>query len=188
VVRIAGALVIGARLRETPARVFATAGGLQSLPKSIDVIRRPTRLAPVTVLDSALYTPGTTSVLSAGSDQVRVTASLADTAASVRRVAVRFVLERAASRIADSVDVIDERPPTFVAGAVFVPRSPLDTSNGSGVAGRRVLVYLKNGAAGTDTVVLRATVAYPARFGAPPTLVADTVRVTVAVRRRATAP
>ena len=184
VVRVAGSLLIGLRLRTTPARVFATAGGLQSLPKSVDVIRRPTRLVAGTAADSAVYVPNAgLSALSAGGAQLRVTADSAGTRVGVRRVAVRFAVERAAARIADSVVLIDERTPTFTPPNLFVPRSPLDTSDATGVAGRRVLVYLRAGAAGTDTVVLRATAAHPARFGSG-TLAADTVRITVPIRPR----
>jgi hypothetical protein len=184
VVRVAGSLLIGLRLRTTPARVFATAGGLQSLPKSVDVIRRPTRLLAGTAADSAVYVPNAgLSALSAGGAQLRVTADSAGTAVGVRRVAVRFAIERAAVRIADSVVLIDERTPTFTPPNLFVPRSPLDTSDGTGVAGRRVLVYLRANATGSDTVVLRATAAHPARFGSA-TLAADTVRITVPIRPR----
>lgn len=183
VVRLAGPLVVGVRLRTTPARVFATAGGLQSLPKSVDVIRRPTRLTRTALADSALYSLGAAqSALSAGGAQLAVTADSSGTPVGVRRVAVRFAVERAAPRLADSVVLIDERAPTFGATS-FVPRSPLDTTDGTGAAGRRVLLYLKAAAAGADTIVLRATAAYPARF-ASATLAADTVRIVVPVRPR----
>lgn len=178
-VRLAGPLVIGVRLSDTPARLFATAGGLQSLPKSVDVVRRPTRLLAVATRDSATYLAA--SALSAGGGQVRVVADPADPASAVRRVAVRFAVERAAVRVADSVIVVDERTPSFTGAAPFVPRSPLDTTDAQGLAGRRVLVFVRPGATATDTVVLRATVAYPARFRAPG-LAADTVRIAVVVR------
>lgn len=184
VVRVEGALLIGVRLRSTPGRVFATAGGLQSLPKSVDVIRRPTRLVAGAAADSAIYVPNAgQSALSAGGAQLRVTADSAGTAVGVRRVAVRFAIERAAARVADSVVLIDERAPTFTPPNLFVPRSPLDTSDASGVAGRRVLIYLRAGATGADTVVLRATAAYPTQFRSA-SLAADTVRITVPVRPR----
>lgn len=184
-VRVESALLLGVRLRATPARVFATAGGLQSLPKSVDVIRRPTRVVAGTAADSALYVPNAPgrSAISAGAAQVRVTADSAGAPAGVRRVAVRFAVERAAPRLADSVVLIDERAPAFTATAPFVPRSPLDTTDGTGAAGRRVLLYLRANAAGADTVVLRATAAHPARFGSG-TLAADTVRIVVPVRPR----
>jgi hypothetical protein len=186
-VRLAGPLVIGVRLSDTPARLFATAGGLQSLPKSVDVVRRPTRMLAVATRDSAAYLAA--SALSAGGGQVRVVADAADPATVVRRVAVRFDVERAAARVADSVLVVDERTPNFTGLAPFVPRSPLDTTDAQGLAGRRVLVFVRPGVTATDTVVLRATVAHPARFRAPgaapglaSVLAADTVRIVVVVR------
>jgi hypothetical protein len=178
-VRLAGPLVIGVRLSDTPARLFATAGGLQSLPKSVDVVRRPARLLAVATRDSASYLAA--SALSAGGGQVRVVADSANPASVVRRVAVRFAVERAATRVADSVVLVDERTPSFTGTAPFVPRSPLDTTDSQGLAGRRVLVFVRPGATATDTVVLRATAAYPARFRAP-ALAADTVRIAVVVR------
>ena len=180
-VQLAGALVVGVRQRATPARVFAIAGGLQSLPKSIDVARRPTRLVPVTPRDSAVYVATAQSVVSTAGSQLRVTADPADTAAAVPRVAVRFSVEQAAPRIADSVTIVDERAVT----PTLTPRSTLDTTDARGIAGRRVYVYLKPGASAADTVVLRAVAAYPAQFRSP-TLAADTVRVLVVVRRQTT--
>ena len=179
-VRLAGALVVGLRTRTTPARVFAVAGGLQSLPKSVDVVRRPNRLVAVVPRDSAVYVAGAQSVVGTAGSQLRVTADPADTAAGVPRVAVRFAVERAAPRIADSVTIVDERAVT----PTLTPTSPLDTTDARGVVGRRAYVYLKPGAAAVDTVVLRAVAAHPARFRSP-TLASDTVRVVVVVRRQA---
>ena len=178
-VRLAGAIVVGLRTRSTPARVFAVAGGLQSLPKSIDVVRRPIRLVAVVPRDSAVYVAGAQSVVATAGSQLRVTADPADTAAGVPRVAVRFAVERAAPRIADSVTVVDERTVT----PTLTPTSPLDTTDARGIVGRRAFVYLKPGAADVDTVVLRAVAAHPARFRSS-TLASDTVRVVVVVRRQ----
>lgn len=180
VVRTVGSLLLGVRPRDTTARVFAAAGTLQGLPKSVDVTRRPERLQLVAAArDSALYTPPSRSAVSGGGAQLLVTADSAGARPPVRRVVVRFALERAAPRIADSVAVVDERP--LVRGTeTFIPRSPLDTTDARGNAGRRVLIFLRSGATARDTVVLRATVAYPAAYpGAA--LARDTVRVVVPV-------
>ena len=101
----------------------------------------------------------------------------------LRRVVVRFDVQRAAPRIADSVALIDERTVT----ATFVPSSPLDTADASGTVGRRALVYLRTGATGRDTVVLRATLAYPAAYPGTPAR-RDTVRVAVPVFTRSATP
>ena len=184
VVRLAGELVLGVALRATAARVFASSGGLQSLAKSVDVIRRPQRLARLALADSATYVVrAQRSAVSTGGAQLRVEGDSGTTSAPVRRVVVRFAVERAAARVADSVTLIDERTVT----QTFVPRSTLDTTDNAGTAGRRALVYLREGATGRDTVVLRATLAYPAAY--PGTTGArDTVRLVVPVIGRSAAP
>ena len=188
-VQISGALAVGLRLRATPTRVFAVAGGLQSLPKSVDVIRRPTRLAaaPTAVPDSVPYLGGNTaaSLRSAQSAvavpaQVRVSGDSAGTLVGVRRVAVRFAVVYAAPTVADSVFLVDDRGLAVdVAGALDRGRlSAIDTTEAGGLAGRRVGLLLRSGAAGQDSVVIRATIAYPGRFRG----VSDTVRVVIPVR------
>ena len=78
--------------------------------------------------------------------------------------------------LADSVRLVDERTPT----ATFTPLSPLDTTDASGNAGRRVYVYLRTTAGVRDTVVVRAIFAYPAVYRNP-ALAADTVRIVIPV-------
>jgi hypothetical protein len=191
VVRLAGPLVIGGRLRDTPARVFATVGTLQSLPKSIDVIRRPTRLADTTARDTARYVAGAVSGQSAGRPQVRVSADSAGQRVGVRRVAVRFTVERAAPAVADSVLLVDERAVAVNAQTstvTFIPRSPLDSADAGGYAGRRVLVFIRRGVTGVrDSVVLRATIAHPAVYNVP-TLASEAVRVVIPVLPQGATP
>ena len=187
-VQISGALAIGLRVRATPTRVFALAGGLQSLPKSVDVIRRPTRLvaAPTAVADSVPYLAGNTAATLRSAQsavtapaQVRVSGDSAGTLVGVRRVAVRFAVVYAAPTIADSVFLVDDRGlGVDVTGALDRGRfSALDTTDAGGLAGRRVALLLRSGAAGRDSVVLRATIAYPGRIRG----VSDTVRVVIPV-------
>jgi hypothetical protein len=182
--RLAGDLAIGVRPRATAVRVFASAGGLQSLAKSVDVIRLPRRLTALALADSAGYVNGVQrSAVSVGGAQLRVEADSGTTAVPVRRVVVRFAFERAAPRVADSVALIDERTPTLT----LVPRSPLDTADNTGAVGRRALVFLREGATGRDTLVLRATLAYPAAYQGS-TAARDTVRILVPVIGRAATP
>jgi hypothetical protein len=187
VIRVADRYVIGVGVSAAAGRVFASAGNLQSLPKNVDVIRVPSAIVRLTAADSAPYTAPAQSeagippaaISLCGVALVQVTADSSGTAVGIRRVVVRFAVEDSAPAIADSVRLLDERTANFSVTPPFVPVSPLDTTN-AGNAGRRVLVYLKVGAAARDTVVLRATFAYPAMFrGAA--LADDTVRIAIPV-------
>jgi hypothetical protein len=177
VVQLSGDVVIGARLRATPARIYAVVGGLQSLPKSVDVTRAPALVQALALADSAAYTPGLARTGSAGGAQMRVGGDSSGTAVPIRRVVVRFLVDRAAPLVADSVALLDERTIT----ATLTPRSPLDTTDAQGSVGRRVLVYLRPNAAGRDSGVLRAALAYPGAYAGLAAAARDTVRIVVPV-------
>lgn len=152
-------LVTGNRLvpvqwRDTPVRVVAEAGSVQSRPVLLLITRRPdTLVAAAATVAPLRYTP----ILSPSSNvsaaiQVRlrsrqvVVGSGADSA--VRGWPVDFSIVRPPSAaLVDSVVLVNE------ASATGMTR---DTTDATGVAGIRVRVFPKAGQTAADSVVLQA--------------------------------
>jgi hypothetical protein len=150
------------------ARVFATAGGLQSNARSIVIIPRPDSIAPRVTLDTISYkTPTTGTSL----DTASVSFTVRSGTSGVGSVRVAFDLYRGGTLLARG----DTARYALVTSVGRV--STVDTTDGSGLAQRVLRVRTPVGTTTTDTLVVRARTALG---GAP--LKGDTTAVTFLIR------
>ena len=169
-IRIDGNGFLTARSRDTSAtatnivRFVADAGGtLQTPPQTLVVTVRPDQLVAHGGAVTALaYVPTATGTVADTANrsaelQVRlrhfVTAGEAGAVARdtiVKSYIVRFQIMSGASAIADSVVLVSDLGNPM----------PLDTTNGSGVAARRIRLYPSVTATASDSVVVLARVSY----------------------------
>ncbi len=163
-----GNLVVSTRDTVGTAKLYASAGGLQSNARSIPIIRRPDSIAPRITVDTIDYRAVTSGSSLDTASIGFIVRSGTSTVASVR---VSFSLYRGGALLAPD-DTVTYALVTSV-GRV----STVDTTDASGLALRILRVRIPSGSTPTDTLVVRA---HTALGGAP--LKGDTIGVTILVR------
>lgn len=169
-------LVAALGRRTTAVTLIASLNGLQ-LTRTIEVVPRPDAIEQVSTggPQLTLRTPDDFSNVSDDSLTLRVMHdSLGVDSVPVRSWIVRYTVDDSGATLADSVRIVGATTSGTTASAAA---SPLDTTDASGLASRRVRVFAKaNAVAGTfDTVVVSARVTYrgvdvrgsPMRFVVP---------------------
>ena len=162
--KIVGGMVVTRRAVTGTAKLFAVAGGLQSISRNLDVILRPDSIAPSRALDSVLYVPSASGTAIDTSRSVAVVVRSGST--PVNSVRVAFSLERRGVVLAAG-DTL-----TYALLNALGRVSMVDTTDGAGVASRIFRVRSTAGTVLRDTIVVRATVALggPPLGGAPATM------------------
>ncbi|MEP7384338.1 MAG: hypothetical protein ABI910_21860 [Gemmatimonadota bacterium] len=163
-----GNLVVSTRDTVGFAKVYATAGGLQSNARSIEVIRRPDSIAPRVAVDTVAYKAPTTGTSLDTASVGFIVRSGTNTVGSVR---VTFRLYRGGTLLAPGDTV------RYALVTALGRVSTVDTTDASGLALRVLRVRTPAGTTETDTLVVRASTA----LGGPP-LKGDTIAVTILVR------
>jgi hypothetical protein len=152
---VSGNRLVPVQWRDTPVRVVAEAGTIQSRPLSLLVTRRPDSLTAASATIAPLrYTPvltPTSNVSAAVQVRLRsrqvVVGAGADSA--VRGWLVDFAIARGPSAtLVDSVQLVGEASVTVASR---------DTTDATGVAGIRVRVFPKPGQTAPDSVVVQAS-------------------------------
>lgn len=185
---LASGVVIPTGWRTTPARVVATATGLQTRPLSLQFTKRPDTL--VAVLDTGVVVsydiPLTDATNLSPAVQVRVRSRQVVDGATADSATVgwivRFSVERTpAAGLVDSVQLVSEA--TSIPATGITAATDRDTTDATGTAGVRLRVFPRAGQSAADSVVLRATASYRGTVvpGSPRRLV-------VRLRRRTTSP
>jgi len=139
-------VVRGDSLRSTPARIIATVGSLQAL-QTIEITLRPDLVAAVDGRDTLLYSRVDTTRNVSGQLTVKVTHGTAPADTAVRAYIVSFAV----------VSGGDSRLAELVSGGT---PSSVDTTDGSGVAGRAVRIRPLYLPSDVDSVIVNATVRY----------------------------
>ena len=140
-------IVVGDSLRSTPARIVATVGILQAI-QNVDVTLRPDFAQAVNTLDTLQYSPIDTTLNVSPQLQVKLTHGLAPNDSVVKSYIVSFAI------VAQSDPQLGEL--VNDAGKASV----VDTTDASGIAGRKIRlhpVFLKSA---VDSIVINATAKY----------------------------
>lgn len=140
-------IVVGDSLRSTPARIVATVGILQAI-QNVDVTLRPDLAQAVNTLDTLQYSPIDTTLNVSPQLQVKLTHGLAPNDSVVKSYVVSFAI------VAQSDPQLGEL--VNDAGKASV----VDTTDASGIAGRKIRlhpVFLKSA---VDSIVINATAKY----------------------------
>lgn len=140
-------IVVGDSLRSTPARIVATVGILQAI-QNVDVTLRPDLAQAVNTLDTLQYSPIDTTLNVSPQLQVKLTHGLAPNDSVVKSYIVSFAI------VAQSDPQLGEL--VNDAGKASV----VDTTDASGIAGRKIRlhpVFLKSA---VDSIVINATAKY----------------------------
>jgi hypothetical protein len=141
-------VIVGDSLRATPARVVANIGTLQAIQK-VTVTLRPDTIAAVNAVDSILYSfTGDTKPSAALTVSLKHGTAPADSAVQAWIVSFAIVSQHKPGL----VELVNE------AGKPSV----VDTTDGSGIAGRQVRLHPVNldSSTQTDTVVVNASARY----------------------------
>jgi len=142
-------IVVGDSLRSTPARIVATVGTLQAI-QNVDVTLRPDLVQAVNALDSLQYSLLDTTLNVSSQLQVKLTHGVAPNDSSVKSYIVSFAI------VAQSNPQLGEL--VNDAGKASV----VDTTDASGIAGRKIRLhplFLSSGTA-VDSIVVNATAKY----------------------------
>jgi hypothetical protein len=142
-------LIRGDSLRSTPVRIIATVGAIQA-QQLLSVSLRPDTMFPVNALDSVRYSllDSTLNLSSAVTVSLRHGKAGADSAVSSYLVSFSIV-SPANSALADLVDEGGRK-------------SRVDTTDASGVAGRRIRLHATafSNPTQTDSIIINATAKY----------------------------
>ena len=140
-------IVVGDSLRSTPARIVATAGTLQAI-QNVDVTLRPDLVQAVNSLGSLQYSPIDTTLNLSPLLQVKLMHGVAPNDSAVKSYIVSFaIVAQSDPRLSELVND---------AGKASV----VDTTDASGIAGRKIRlhpVFLKSA---VDSIVINATAKY----------------------------
>ena len=140
-------IVVGDSLRSTPARIVATAGTLQAI-QNVDVTLRPDLVQAVNSLGSLQYSPIDTTLNVSPLLQVKLMHGVAPNDSAVKSYIVSFaIVAQSDPRLSELVND---------AGKASV----VDTTDASGIAGRKIRlhpVFLKSA---VDSIVINATAKY----------------------------
>lgn len=139
--------VIGDSLRATPARVVATVGALQAT-LMLDVALRPDTVAASNGRDSLSYSLSDSTRNVSPTLSVRVLHGLATADSAVKSYVVSFALANPANTGLATL-VNDANRPSLV-----------DTTDATGVAGRKIRIDPARLTALADSVIVQATVKY----------------------------
>jgi len=142
-------IVVGDSLRSTPARIVATVGILQAI-QNVDVTLRPDLVQAVNALDSLKYSLLDTTLNVSPLLQVRLTHGVAPNDSAVKSYIVSFaIVAQSDPQLGELVN--DAGKPSVV-----------DTTDASGIAGRKIRLhplFLSSGTA-VDSIVVNATAKY----------------------------
>jgi len=142
-------IVVGDSLRSTPARIVATIGTLQAI-QNVDVTLRPDLVQAVNALDSLQYSLLDTTLNVSSQLQVKLTHGVAPNDSSVKSYIVSFaIVAQSNPQLGELVN--DAGKPSVV-----------DTTDASGIAGRKIRLhplFLSSGTA-VDSIVVNATAKY----------------------------
>lgn len=140
-------IVVGDSLRSTPARIVATVGTLQAI-QNVDVTLRPDLVQAVNSLGSLQYSPIDTTLNVSPQLQVKLMHGVAPNDSAVKSYIVSFaIVAQSDPRLSELVND---------AGKASV----VDTTDASGIAGRKIRlhpVFLKSA---VDSIVIHATAKY----------------------------
>jgi len=143
-------VIVGDSLRSTPARIVATAGRLQAIQK-INLTLRPDTIVPSNAVDTIFFSlVDSASNTSKDAVSIKLLHGLATTDSVVSNYIVSFaIVSQSNPNLADLVND---------AGRL----SHVDTTDGSGIAGRKILVHPVNltSATAVDSVIVQATAKY----------------------------
>ena len=142
-------VIVGDSLRSTPARIAATVGNLQAIQR-IYLTLRPDSITPVTALDTLRYslldsTKDTSTVM-----RVKLSHGISPNDSVVSNYVVSFaIVSQSNPNLADLVNESGKL-------------SRVDTTDGSGIAGRKIMVHPVSLGSGTavDSVIIQATAKY----------------------------
>ena len=142
-------VIVGDSLRSTPARIVATVGKLQAIQR-INLTLRPDTVVPSNAVDTIFFslldsTKDTSEVM-----KVKLLHGLTTSDSVVSNYIVSFAIVSESNP--NLADLINE------AGKL----SRVDTTDGSGIAGRKILVHPVNlgSATAVDSVIVQATAKY----------------------------
>ncbi len=142
-------IVVGDSLRSTPARIVATIGTLQAI-QNVDVTLRPDLVQAVNALDSLQYSLLDTTLNVSPLLQVKLTHGVAPNDSAVKSYIVSFaIVAQSDPQLGELVN--DAGKPSVV-----------DTTDASGIAGRKIRLhplFLSSGTA-VDSIVVNATAKY----------------------------
>lgn len=142
-------VIVGDSLRSTPARIIATVGKLQAIQR-ISLALRPDTIAPSNAVDTINYSLFDSTKNSSGLISVKLLHGLAANDSTVNSYIVSFAIVSQSNP--NLADLVNE------AGKL----SRVDTTDASGIAGRKILVHPVNLASATtvDSVIVQATAKY----------------------------
>lgn len=140
-------IVVGDSLRLTPARIIATVGILQAI-QNVDVTLRPDLVQAVNALDSLQYSLIDTTLNVSPLLQVRLTHGVAPDDSVVKSYIVSFaIVAQSAPKLSELVND---------AGVA----SLIDTTDASGMAGRKIRLHPVFLTSQADSIVINATAKY----------------------------
>ena len=143
-------LIVGDSLRSTPARIIATVGKLQAIQR-INLALRPDTIVVVNGLDTLKYSLlDSTQNVSTNVLSVKLSHGVAPDDSAVANYIVSF-------------EIVSESSPNLAELVTEAGRtSQVDTTDASGIAGRKIRVHPVNLGSGTtvDSVIVQATAKY----------------------------
>ncbi len=142
-------VIVGDSLRSTPARIIATVGKLQAIQK-INLTLRPDTIVPSNALDTISYSLFDSTKNSSDLMTVKLLHGLTTTDSVVGNYIISFaIVSQTNPKLADLVNESGKL-------------SGIDTTDASGIAGRKILVHPVNFASATivDSVIVQATAKY----------------------------
>lgn len=140
-------IVVGDSLRSTPARIVATVGTLQAI-QHVDVTLRPDLVQAVNALDSLQYSLLDTTLNVSPLLQVRLTHGVAPNDSAVKSYIVSFaIVAQSDPQLGELVN--DAGKPSVV-----------DTTDASGIAGRKIRLHPVFLRSPGDSIVVNATAKY----------------------------
>ncbi len=142
-------VIVGDSLRSSPARIIATVGNLQAVQR-INVTLRPDTIVALNAVDTIHYSLLDSAKNSSAVMSVELLHGLSTTDSVVSNYIVSFqILSQSNPNLADLVTE---------AGKL----SHVDTTDGTGIAGRKILVHSVNlpSATTVDSVIVQATAKY----------------------------
>jgi len=144
-------VIVGDSLRSTPARIVATVEGLQAIQR-LDVTLRPDLITGQNVLDSVLYSITDTTLNVSPAVTVKLTHGTAPNDSAVKSYIVSF-------QIVSQPDPPPGGPPLGELVNDGGKASIIDTTDASGIAGRKIRLHLGGLTSGTqvDSIIVNAT-------------------------------
>lgn len=142
-------VIVGDSLRSTPARIIATAGNLQAVQR-INLALRPDTIVASTAVDTIKYSLLDSTKNSSQVMSVKLLHGLTTTDSVVTNYIVSFAIVSESNP--NLADLVTE------AGKL----SHVDTTDATGIAGRKILVHSVNlsSATAVDSVIVHATAKY----------------------------